>query len=227
MNKQWVQPRISRDFSGTTFIQLWRMQSAQAQQEWLGAMHKNIHLLQKEPGFGSMNLHASLDGRNVIVYAQWDSEAKLKAAVDLPEVKAARVELDSHGEPDGSLFKIDSVYQTGNAGDGVIAIELVPERMTFVNIWIVPGQEQQQELLAAMKEESAALVSKPGSRGMALHTSFDGTRIAVYAMWDSLETFEASVSHNATAQENRAKLARFGEPNANNYRLDSVNLPLG
>ena len=141
------------------------MQSAQDQQEWLAAMHRNIYLLQKQPGFGSINLHASLDGRNVVVYAQWNSEEAFHAAVDLPEVKAARVELDSHGEPDGALFKIDSVHQTGNLGEGSLAIELVAKRVTFVNVWVVPGQEQQQRLLAAMKEHVPALVSKPGSCG--------------------------------------------------------------
>lgn len=64
------QASIFSSFSGVTFIQLWRMPSADEQQEWLRAMHRNIHLLQVQPGYRSMSLHPSLDGRDVIVYAR-------------------------------------------------------------------------------------------------------------------------------------------------------------
>jgi quinol monooxygenase YgiN len=89
---------ISPSFCGATFIQFWRMPSKEAQWAWLDVMRRNIHLLQVQSGFRSMSLHPSLDGRNAIVYAQWDSEESLKAAVERPDVKAARNELDSHGD---------------------------------------------------------------------------------------------------------------------------------
>ena len=64
-----VRASIRSSFLGATFIQLWRMRSAEEQQAWLDVMHQNIHLLQVQRGFRSMSLHPSLDGRNVIVYA--------------------------------------------------------------------------------------------------------------------------------------------------------------
>jgi pimeloyl-ACP methyl ester carboxylesterase/heme-degrading monooxygenase HmoA len=223
---QSMQASIRSSFRGATFIQLWRMRSAEEQQAWLDVMNRNIHLLQVQPGFRSMSLHPSLDGRNIIVYAQWDSAEELKAAVDRPEVQAARVELDRRGEPDGALFGVDSVHLTGGASDAFMRIEPGTTRVTFVNIWTVADRDQQQKLLSAMKDDAAEITAKPGSGGMAFHASVDGKRIAVYAQWDSLESFNQGVANDATAQANRTRLAQFGEPNANTYRVDWVHLPL-
>jgi pimeloyl-ACP methyl ester carboxylesterase/heme-degrading monooxygenase HmoA len=216
---------IRSSFSGVTFIQLWRMQAAGEQRAWLDAMHRNIHLLQVQPGYQSMSLHRSLDGRNVIVYAQWDSGEALKAAVEQPEVKAARNELDSQGEPEGMIYAIDSVCRSPESSDRVIPIEAGSTLLTFVNIWTVEDRDKQQKLLSAMKEDVAEIISKPGSLGMAFHSSKDGTRVAVYAQWDSLEAFNQGIANDPAAQANRAKLAQLGEPNANTYSVDSVSLP--
>jgi pimeloyl-ACP methyl ester carboxylesterase/heme-degrading monooxygenase HmoA len=217
---------IRSSFHGTTFIQLWRMRSAEEQQAWLDLMHQNIHLLQIQPGFRSMSLHPSLDGRNMIVYAQWDSAEELKAAVERPEVQSARVELDSHGEPDGALYGVDSVHFAKESSDTFMQIEPGSTRITFVNIWTVADRDQQQKLLSAMKEETREITAKLGSRGMALHTRIDGKRLVVYAQWDSLEAFNQGIANDASAQANRERLAQFGEPNANTYPVDSVHLPL-
>jgi pimeloyl-ACP methyl ester carboxylesterase/heme-degrading monooxygenase HmoA len=216
---------IRSSFHGTTFIQLWRMRSPEEQQSWLDLMHQNIHLLQVQPGFRSMSLHPSLDGRNMIVYAQWDSAEELKTAVDRPEIQAARVELDKHGEPDGTLYGVDSVSLSGESSDSVMRIESGSKRVTFVNVWTVKDRDRHQKLLSAMKDEAAEITSKPGSRGMVFHASIDGKHIVVYAQWDSLEAFNQGIANDAKAQANRAKLAQFGEPNANTYQVDSVYLP--
>jgi pimeloyl-ACP methyl ester carboxylesterase/heme-degrading monooxygenase HmoA len=220
------QASICPSFSGVTFIQLWRIHSVEEQRAWLDAMHRNIHLLQVQPGYQSMSLHPSLDGRNVIVYAQWDSGEALKAAVEQPEVKAARNELDSHGEPEGTIYAIDSVYLSDESSDQVMPIEAGSTLLTFVNIWAVEDRDKQQKLLSAMKEDVAEIISKPGSVGMAFHASTDGMRVAVYAQWGSLEAFNQGIANDPAAQANRAKLAQLGEPNANNYSVDSVNLLL-
>jgi heme-degrading monooxygenase HmoA len=134
---QSKQSSIFSSFSGVTFIQLWRMPSADEKQEWLKAMHRSIHLLQVQPGYRSMSLHASLDGRNVIVYAQWDSKEELLAAVDRPEVEAARNEFDSQGEPEGAIYAVDSVHRSGEPSTQSMQIEPCESLITFVNIWTV------------------------------------------------------------------------------------------
>ena len=223
---QFTSASICPSFTGVTFIQFWRMHSEDQQRAWLEAMHHNIHLLQGQPGYRSMSLHPSLDGRNVIVYAQWGSKDELTAAVEHPQVKAARNELDSHGEPDGAIYSLDSVAVPSESSSQALQIAPGSSPLTFVNIWTVGDHDKQQQLLSAMKADVAEIISKPGSRGMAFHSSTDGTRVAVYAQWDSLEAFNQGIANDPTAQGNRVKLAQFGEPNANTYSVDSVNLPL-
>jgi pimeloyl-ACP methyl ester carboxylesterase/heme-degrading monooxygenase HmoA len=225
-NPQAGHTSISPSFSGTTFIQLWRMHSVEQQRAWLDAMHRNIHLLQVRPGYRYMSLHPSLDGRNVIVYAQWDSEEVLNAAVKRPEVKAARDELDRHGEPDGAIYTIDYVAIPDKSFDQVMRIEPGSALLTFVNIWAVEDRIKQQKLLSAMKGDVTEVISKPGSRGMALHSSVDGKSVVVYAQWDSLGAFNQGIANDPEAQANRTRLAQFGEPTPNTYWVDSVNLPM-
>jgi pimeloyl-ACP methyl ester carboxylesterase/heme-degrading monooxygenase HmoA len=223
---QSEQASICSSFSGATFIQLWRMPSADEQQEWLNAMHRNIHLLQVQPGYRTMSLHPSLDGHNVIVYAQWDSKEDLIAAVERPEVKAARNELDSHGEPEGAIYSVDSVAVPDQSFSPSMQIDPGNPPITMVNIWTVADDDKQHLLLSAMKTEAAEITSKPGIRGMAFHRSIDGKRVAVYAQWDSLEAFNRGITEDPTAMASRARLAQFGEPSANTYTVDSVNLSI-
>ena len=223
---QSKQASICSSFSGVIFIQLWRMPSADEQQEWLRAMHRNIHLLQVQPGYRTMSLHPSLDGRNVIVYAQWNSKEDLIAAVDRPEVKAARNELDSHGEPEGAIYTVDSVAVPDQSFSPSMQINPGNPPITMVNIWTVADDDKQRLLLSAMKTEAAEITSKPGIRGMAFHRSIDGKRVAVYAQWDSLEAFNRGITEDPTAMASRARLAQFGEPSANTYAVDSVNLSI-
>jgi hypothetical protein len=75
-----------------------------------------------------------------------------------------------------------------------------------------------------MKDDVAVIISKPGARGLALHSSMDGKRIAVYAQWDSLEVFNKGIANDSVAQANRARLTQLGVPQANTYSVDSVNL---
>lgn len=221
---QFKQASICSSFSGATFIQLWRMPSADEQQEWLNAMHRNLHLLQLQPGYRTMSLLPSLDGRNVIVYAQWDSKEDLIAAVERPEVKAARNELDSHGEPEGAIYAVDSVAVPDHSFSPSMQINPGNPPITMVNIWTVADDDKQHLLLSAMKTEASEITSKPGIRGMAFHRSIDGKRVAVYAQWDSLEAFNRGITEDPTAMASRARLAQFGEPSANTYTVDSVNL---
>jgi pimeloyl-ACP methyl ester carboxylesterase/heme-degrading monooxygenase HmoA len=223
---QYRQVSICSSFSGATFIQLWQMTSADEQRKWLHAMHRNIHLLQVQPGYRSMSLHLSLDGRNVIVYAQWDSNDDLIAAVERPEVKAARNELDSHGEPDGAIFTVDSVAVPDESFSQTMQIDPGNPPLTMVNFWAVDDHDKQHSLLSAMKTETTGITSKPGFRAMAFHRSIDGRRVAVYAQWDSLEAFNRGITEDPAAIASRARLAQFGDPSANTYTVDSVNLPI-
>jgi heme-degrading monooxygenase HmoA len=104
---------ISADSGNISLVQIWRMSSTEHQQRWLETMHGHIGLLTVQPGFVSMSLHSSLDGKQTAVYAQWADEAALNAAINLPEAKRSHDELARWGESDGSTYRLDSVYLPG------------------------------------------------------------------------------------------------------------------
>jgi quinol monooxygenase YgiN len=102
---------IIQDTDGlVTFIQIWDVADAAAQSAWLAVMHGNIDLLRAKPGFISMTLHSSVDGKRIAVYAQWASYAALDDAISDPAAIAAHDRMAQIGTPDGTLYTLDRAY---------------------------------------------------------------------------------------------------------------------
>ena len=95
---------------GVTFVQIWEVGGPEGQQRWLAVMHESIHILQRQPGFVTMNLHTSIDGDRIAVYAQWASRETLEAAISDPAAIAAHDRMAKIGSSDGSLYTVESVY---------------------------------------------------------------------------------------------------------------------
>jgi quinol monooxygenase YgiN len=171
-----------------------------------------------------MTLHPSLDGSTVVVYAQWASAQALRDAANQSAVKAARAQLDTHGEPDGTTFAVDSVHSAPDL-PASLPIEASPHRLTFINVWTTPGEPSQHGLLDAMKTETASILAKSGALGMAFHASHDHTRLVVYALWENLEAFDNAITNDRQALRQREHLAHYGTPHPNTYRVDAVLLP--
>jgi heme-degrading monooxygenase HmoA len=93
-----------------TFIQIWEVGGPESQQRWLAVMHESIHILQRQPGFVSMNLHPSIEGDRIAVYAQWASRETLEAAINDPAAIAAHGRMAKIGSSDGTLCTVESVY---------------------------------------------------------------------------------------------------------------------
>ncbi|MDQ2812199.1 MAG: antibiotic biosynthesis monooxygenase [Actinomycetota bacterium] len=93
-----------------TFIQIWEVADAAAQQAWLAVMHDHIDLLRAKPGFITMTLHPSIDGKRIAVYAQWASGAALDHAISDPAAIAAHDQMAQIGTSDGTLYTLDRRY---------------------------------------------------------------------------------------------------------------------
>jgi quinol monooxygenase YgiN len=93
-----------------TFIQIWDMAGTAAQNAWLAIMRGNIDVLRAKPGFISMALHSSADGKRIAIYAQWASHAALQDAISAPAAIAAHDRMAQIGTPDGTLYTLDRVY---------------------------------------------------------------------------------------------------------------------
>jgi heme-degrading monooxygenase HmoA len=59
------------------------------QAEALSLMKKRAQFMQGQPGFISISLHRSLDGRRIVNYIQWESRDLLRAAHQSPEFRKA------------------------------------------------------------------------------------------------------------------------------------------
>jgi heme-degrading monooxygenase HmoA len=99
-----------------TFVQTWTMESQQNQKNWLSTMERRVVALTDKPGFVSISLHRSEDGKRIAVYAQWRTAADLAAAADAPDAKAGRAELDLWGTPDGAVYRVAAIH--GPSRDG-------------------------------------------------------------------------------------------------------------
>src|SRR3954453_11905105 len=59
------------------------------QAEALSLMTERARFMQRQPGFISISLHRSLDGRRIVNYVQWQSRDQLQAAHHSPEFRRA------------------------------------------------------------------------------------------------------------------------------------------
>jgi heme-degrading monooxygenase HmoA len=57
------------------------------QDEALSVMKQRAQFMAKQPGFVSISLHRSLDGRRIVNYVQWQSRRQLEAAHQSPEFR--------------------------------------------------------------------------------------------------------------------------------------------
>lgn len=74
---------------------------------------------------------------------------------------------------------------------------------TLINVFTVEPEKAEDlaALLSAATED--AMQHQPGFRSANIHLSTDGTRVVIYAQWDSAEAYQAMLS-DSTAREHMA-----------------------
>lgn len=90
--------------------------------------------------------------------------------------------------------------------------------LTTVIIIFTVKAEQQDNLIAAIAEFLETVKTQPGFVSANLHKSTDGVKVANYAQWSSLESFEA-FRNNQEVQEKAAKLFEFDTPDSHVYEI--------
>lgn len=80
------------------------------QAEALAVMRERARFMAKQPGFLSISLHKSLDGRRIVNYVQWQDREQLKAAHQSPEFRKEWGRFDSlTAEIDLHLYEVTDV----------------------------------------------------------------------------------------------------------------------
>jgi|SRR6266567_4622311 len=102
-------PQIRTDHQPVTQITIIEPEPGK-QAEALSLMTERARYMAKQPGFVSVSLHRSLDGRRIINYIQWQSREQLQSAHKSPEF---RREWDNFGkltdEIDPHLYEVVQV----------------------------------------------------------------------------------------------------------------------
>jgi len=91
-----------------TFIEV----EPEKQPEALSLMTERAHFMARQPGFVSISLHRSLDGRRIVNYLQWQNRELLQAAHKSPEFRKAWRKFDDLTDQiDPHLYEVTEVIE--------------------------------------------------------------------------------------------------------------------
>src|SRR3979490_3116973 len=89
-----------------TFIEV----EPEKQQEALSLMTERAHFMARQPGFISISLHRSLDGRRIVNYVQWQNRELLQSAHKSPDFRKAWRKFDDLTDQiDPHLYEVAEV----------------------------------------------------------------------------------------------------------------------
>ena len=103
--------RITKDNQTVTQITFIEVES-EKQPEALSLMTERAHFMARQPGFISISLHRSLDGRRIVNYVQWQNRELLQAAHKSPEFRKAWRKFDDLTDQiDPHLYQVTEVIE--------------------------------------------------------------------------------------------------------------------
>lgn len=86
------------------------------QDQALSVMKQRAEFMSRQPGFVSINLHRSLDGRRIVNYVQWESRDLLQRAHQSPEFRKEWSRFDRlTGDIDPHLYEV--AHASGRSGE--------------------------------------------------------------------------------------------------------------
>jgi heme-degrading monooxygenase HmoA len=87
------------------------------QEEALEVMTERARFMARQPGFVSVSLHRSLDGRRIVNYIQWANRDLLRAAHKSPEFRKEWQHFDNVTEDiDPHLYEVAHVEDASSRG---------------------------------------------------------------------------------------------------------------
>jgi heme-degrading monooxygenase HmoA len=84
------------------------------QAQALSVMTERARFMARQPGFISISLHRSLDGRRIVNYVQWQNRDLLRSAHQSPEFRKQWSDFDKlTDEIDPHLYEVCDVMESG------------------------------------------------------------------------------------------------------------------
>src|SRR3979411_3201593 len=85
------------------------------QNEALSLMAERPRFMARQPGFVSISLHRSLDGRRIVNYIQWQNRELLQSAHQSPDFRKAWRQFDDLADQiDPHLYEVTEVLEGGH-----------------------------------------------------------------------------------------------------------------
>ena len=106
-------PRIEKDNQAVTQITFIEVEPGK-QQETLSLMSERAHFMARQPGFVSISMHRSLDGRRIVNYVQWQNRELLQSAHKSPDFRKAWRKFDELTDQiDPHLYEVAEILDNG------------------------------------------------------------------------------------------------------------------
>jgi quinol monooxygenase YgiN len=106
-------PQIQIDKQPVTQITIIEAEPGK-QAEALSLMAERARFMQQQPGFVSISLHRSLDGRRIVNYVQWENRELLRAAHQSPEFRKAWSQFEKLTDDiDPHLYEVAEILAAG------------------------------------------------------------------------------------------------------------------
>ena len=107
-------PTIHKDLQPVTQITFVESEPDK-QAEALSLMVERADFMSRQPGFISISLHRSLDGRRIVNYIQWKNHDSLRLARQSPQFRKEWNRFDRlTGEIDPHLYEVAHVQENGH-----------------------------------------------------------------------------------------------------------------
>ena len=107
-------PTIHKDLQPVTQITFVESEPDK-QAEALSLMVERADFMARQPGFISISLHRSLDGRRIVNYIQWKNHDSLRSARQSPQFRKEWNRFDRlTGEIDPHLYEVAHVQENGH-----------------------------------------------------------------------------------------------------------------
>jgi heme-degrading monooxygenase HmoA len=103
---------ISKDLNVVTLINVFTVEPSQQQKLINMLVDATEKTMRHLPGFISANIHKSLDGKQVVNYAQWRSRQDFNAMLENPEAIPHMKEIASFAKFDPNLYEVVEVMHS-------------------------------------------------------------------------------------------------------------------
>lgn len=175
-------PTIAKNNDVITVIIIFAVEP-ERQQELVDTIIEFLEAVKHQPGFVSSSIHKSIDGVQVMNYAQWKTQQDYQAFINNSEIRQQGAKL--------SQFQIHAshVYEVTVSKPDDATLKITKGGLIHLAEFRVKP-ENQQRLVELERQNVEIALQNPGLMSANFHRSLDGVHTVNYGQWRSFADFE-------------------------------------